>query len=117
MKFKVGVTYPTQNGRSVRIIATDRLGEYPIVGLLSENNGFKSVQSWNAEGLYHEAKPDHDLNLIIQPERKSRWVNWSKDMGFLKREDADIYARPGRTHVIELVTEDGELVATKIHKV
>lgn len=117
MEIEVGKTYLTQNGHSVRIIATDRMGKYPIVGLLFERDGKETVQDWTAQGLYFACDPDYDLNLIIPPKRKSRWVNWSKDMGFLKREDADIYARPGRTHVIELITEDGELVATKIHKV
>jgi len=120
-KIEVGKTYLTQNGRSVRIIATDRMAEYPIVGLLHQNNSRESVDAWTAEGLYNKSVPDHDLNIIIPPERKSGWLNWyGTDNGayvYRTRNDAELGALSGRTHVLEIITEDNEPVDVKIHKV
>lgn len=52
------------------------------------------------------------------PEHKSVWANWySPADSYPTRKDADKWAAPGRTHVLEIITEDGKPVDVKVHEV
>jgi hypothetical protein len=49
--FKVGKTYKTQDGADVLIIYIDEDLVYPIVGVITANNGLKTVSYWRLNGI------------------------------------------------------------------
>ena len=125
-KIEAGKTYRTRNGLSARILATDKKGVHSIVGLITQANGDEILYSWREDGSVF-ASCRSDLDLIIPTERKSVWVNWYGEMsgdgysirviGSTSREEADKYAwQDRRTHVFEIITEDGKPVDVKIHE-
>ena len=66
----------TINGDSVRIICTDRLGEFPIIGLVRTDNtdNIENIMSYlNSGRAYRDVTSDHDL--FFAPEKKEGWVN------------------------------------------
>ena len=63
----------TKSGDSVRIICTDRLGEFPIIGLVRTDN-IEKVTSYTNSGHVCRGKP-LECDLIFAPERKEGWVN------------------------------------------
>ena len=63
----------TLNGDSVRIICTDRLGEFPIIGLVRTDN-IENVTSYMNNGHVHRGVPSEG-DLFFAPERKEGWVN------------------------------------------
>ena len=63
----------TKNGDSVRIICTDRLGEFPIVGLVRTDNVEKVTSYTNSGRVYPEAPSGYDLFFV--PEIHEGWVN------------------------------------------
>lgn len=123
-KIKAGKTYPTRDGRTVRILATDFKHDYSVVGAILREDGTEVVQFFTANGNYYRHIENHNLDIIIPPERKSRWINWyrsyftnSGGIEYASREEADRFANKYRTHVIQIITENGEPVDVKIHKV
>ena len=72
--------------------------------------------SWREDGT-SLALGKGDFDLIIPPERKSVWLNWYSPADYYPtRKDADKWAAPGCTHVIEIITEDGKPVDVKIYE-
>ena len=63
----------TKSGDSVRIICTDRLGEFPVIGLVRTDN-VEKVTSYTNSGHVCRGKP-LESDLIFAPERKEGWVN------------------------------------------
>ena len=63
----------TKSGDSVRIICTDRLGEFPVIGLVRTDN-VEKVTSYTNSGHVCRGKP-LECYLIFAPERKEGWVN------------------------------------------
>ena len=59
----------------------------------------------------------YDLVPMRRAERKSVWINYYDDEGYALREEADNCATEDRTHVLEIITEDGKPVDLKIHEV
>lgn len=117
-KIEVGKTYQTRDGKTVRILATDLKHNYPVVGAIMDGDGTEGVWYFTANGKFWRHFRNHDLDLIIPPERKSRWMNWyHPESGYSYREEADKVSGSFRTHVLEIIIEDGEPVDVKIHKV
>ena len=59
-----------------------------------------------------------EVKEAYPPEHKSVWANWySPADSYPTRKDADKRAAPGRTHVLEIITENGKPVDVKIHEV
>lgn len=125
-KIEAGKTYWTRAGRSARILATDKKGLHSIAGLITAANGDEIWYSWREDGSVF-ALGSSDFDLIIPPERKSVWLNWYGEMscdgysicvnGSASREEADKYAwQDRRTHVLEIITENGKPVDVKIHE-
>ena len=84
--------------------------------MIMQDNGHEILYSWREDGSIF-ASCRSDLDLIIPTERKSVWLNWySPADSYPTRKDADKRAAPGRTHVIEIITEDGNPVDVKIHE-
>ena len=63
----------TINGDSVRIICTDRLGEFPIIGLVRTDNIEQVTSYMNSGRAYRDVPSEHDL--FFAPEKKEGWVN------------------------------------------
>lgn len=62
----------TRDGRSARIICTNRLDEnYPVLALVN-NEGAEECNSYTTFGkLYINQKIDYELDLFFAPEKKS----------------------------------------------
>jgi hypothetical protein len=69
----------TRSGKSVRILCTDRKGDYPIVGLTLEQEepeeDEEQVDSWQANGHYAFGHGTSSLDLINVPERTELFFN------------------------------------------
>ena len=63
----------TMNGDSVRIICTDRLGEFPIIGLVRTDKVEKVTSYMNNGHVLRDVPSEGDL--FFAPERKEGWVN------------------------------------------
>ena len=120
-KIEVGKTYQTRDGRTVRILATDLMDLNPVVGAILFKDGIELVAYFAADGSFAGSDAENKLDLIIPPDRKSMWLNWyGPDHSGLyheTREQADECAGNFRTHVLEIITEDGKPVDVKIHEV
>lgn len=69
----------TRDGRSVRIVCTNRLDEnYPVIALV--NNEFtEKCYSYSEFGkIYKFANGDCELDLLFAPEKKEGWINLFK---------------------------------------
>ena len=70
----------TRDGKSARIICTNRLDEnYPVLALVNDE-GAEECHSYTTFGkLYTNQKIDCELDLFFVPEKKEKWVNVYKD--------------------------------------
>lgn len=66
----------TRDGRSARIICTDRVTEkgYPLVVLVMKD-GHELVYTCNTYGQFHTGDTNHDLDLFFSPEKHEGWLN------------------------------------------
>ena len=69
----------TRDGRSARIICTNRLGEnYPVLALVN-NEDYEICCSYTTFGkLYTNQNRDCELDLLFAPDKKSGWINLYK---------------------------------------
>ena len=68
----------TRDGRSVRIICTDRLDEnYPVIALVNDEYTEKCY-SYSEFGK-DIVNTDCELDLFFAPEKKEKWVNVYED--------------------------------------
>ena len=69
----------TRDGRSARIICTNRLGDnYPVLALVN-NECVEQCCSYTTFGKFDGNKNrDCDLDLFFTPEKKSAWINLYK---------------------------------------
>ena len=72
----------TMNGNSVRIICTDRLGEFPIIGLVRTDNIEKVTSYTNSGCVYREVPSECDL--FFAPEIHEGWVNVYQEDNLLR---------------------------------
>lgn len=72
-KAKAGKPICTKNGRNVRIICFDRLGDYPILGLVSEEHE-EVIYSYNLLGRVFE-RIATNYDLFMRSEKKIGWIN------------------------------------------
>ena len=63
-----------RDGREVRIYATDHSGDYPIVGAVRIDDGWRSI-SWTQEGSRYCLLGPDPTDLIPKPTRIKGWVN------------------------------------------
>lgn len=66
----------TRDGRKVEIKDQNLTGEYPILGVITNEIGSRSYETWTLGGKHFsdDSKP-HESDLINAPERVERWVN------------------------------------------
>ena len=69
----------TRDGRSARIVCTNRLGDnYPVLALVN-NKYAEQCCSYTTFGKFDGNKNrDCDLDLFFTPEKKSAWINLYK---------------------------------------
>ena len=72
-------TVVTRDGRSARIICTDRLGKWPIVALIS-NNGEEIICSFTTDGEKY-AQEMEKSDLFFAPKKKEGWINLYNSYG------------------------------------
>ena len=65
----------TRDGRSARIICTNRLDEtYPVIALV-KNEYTEKCYSYSVFGkVYQDTNIDSELDLFFAPEKKSGWI-------------------------------------------
>lgn len=65
----------TRDGRSARIICTDRVGRWPIVALISDN-GDEIVGSFTTDGKKYIPEVEKSfIDLFFAPKKRTGWVN------------------------------------------
>lgn len=68
----------TRGGYPVRIICTDaRDNNYPIIALVSREDGTEDVFLYTKQGTFFNSEPD-EFDLLFTPEKHERWVNLYK---------------------------------------
>lgn len=65
-----GLEVITKDGRNVRIICTDKLGEYPVVALVCFYNGLEYAHFYTLGGIV--SFNDNALDLVLKEPIKSR---------------------------------------------
>jgi hypothetical protein len=108
----------TRDGRSVRILCTDKKGEFPIVALVTDENDKEFIGSYSSGGRYfNQGCSDNDL--VNVPERVERWLNIYppsiKDAmpSFCStKELADNHAGPHRIGILHIIYEDARVWST-----
>ena len=65
----------TRDGRSVRIVCTDRVSEkeYPLLALV-RTDGKEIVQTYTTNGQYYLGDTNHALDLLFAPEKHEGWT-------------------------------------------
>ena len=64
----------TRYGLPVRVICTDKMGEYPVVALVKKSDNNEEANSFREDGLYiegHEVSTD----LFFDTEKKEGYIN------------------------------------------
>ena len=63
----------TRDGKCVRIVCTDRLGAFPVIGLIKTDK-VETVLFYTDAGCINPEMPS-DYDLFFAPEKKEGWVN------------------------------------------
>ena len=86
----------TKDGRSVRIICTDKESDFPIVALIKCQDGKELVFSFTKEGEYFPGTSDNK-DLFFETKKHEGWVNIyeygrgkyiTSEIVYTKKEDA-----------------------------
>ena len=104
----------TRDGRPVRIICTDRLGDKPIIALiLSQDDKTEIAFSYTSNGFFNTYGVDDRDDLMFDPIKKKGWVNVYKYPDFERPNCAYIYTTYEEA-VSHGKTQKGYLTTTKI---
>ena len=69
----------TRDGRSARIICTNRLGEnYPVIALVNNEDSERCYSYTTFGKPYIYQNRDCEFDLFFTPEKKSAWINLYK---------------------------------------
>ncbi len=106
MILETGKTYIARDGRKVRVICTDKLGdEFVIVGLVeSKHDNGETAMTWTKSGTFFDSGEKHGLDLmseysfwndvkvdtkiLVKSFESGEW----KNRYFAKYEDGKVYA-------------------------
>lgn len=117
---KLDITKPvrTRDGRPVRVLCTDKKGNFPIVALITDGNEKETVCTYNTEGHYYSSGGVCDADLVNVPERVERWLNiyhpkrWARPEFEKSLEDANCMAGDNRLGVLHIVYEGDKVIST-----
>lgn len=102
----------TRSGQSVRILTTDRQGEYPVVGLISYASGEERVETWALDGRNYKLGLPDSMDLVnTPPPKRVVYLNDYPDrvpVLHVDRSRADAMAGPDRSARIRVEFEDGQ---------
>ena len=107
--------YKTRSGRDVTIMCTEARGNYPVIGIVHDEDCDKAY-CWEVDGRY-SSKYEGGLDLIEQPEVHTRWINFyangtggsvSTYTQWRTRTDADAHQYMGRIACIQVTFKEGE---------
>ena len=73
-KAKEGLPIKTKSGCDVRIVCWDRLGEYPIVGLVKRSEDAENVVLFNKSGIPMAALAETESLVCVVKKRKI-WIS------------------------------------------
>lgn len=62
----------TKEGKRVRILCTDRKGDQPIIGIITDENGTEWIGSWGMDGKYYTGGSPSGRDLVNVPLGKYR---------------------------------------------
>lgn len=119
----IDFTKPVQtvSGLPVRIICTDRKGEWPIIGIIADKDGSEDVHSWTNMGKFTNYSYLDSRDLMNVPETKIYYVNvyWNRVSVFhlsLPHAHSNINEWNGAEYIctLKLTYEDGVLVKKEI---
>ena len=65
----------TRDGRSARIICTDRNYKQPIIALIKEKDGTETIHTYNTQGGFWTNNEFSNMDLMFAPTKKEGWVN------------------------------------------
>ena len=77
-KIDFGKPVRTKAGTPVRIICTDREGDYPVIGLINVPGTYhriEEIRTWTADGKAFVGSANHGGDLENMPTEFSRWLN------------------------------------------
>ena len=128
-KFEAGKTYQLRGSGTAEILKGGvklRVSGSIILGLINEPDGYQSLCGWHLDGrASKDGETDLDI-MPLEPKRESLWINiYPSELQkgpslplHKSKEIADsAWTRAHRTHVLELVYEDGVFVKSITHKV
>ena len=75
---KAGKPVVTRDGRPVRILAFDRKGNMPIIGLVT-NREVEIGCYFSVDGKASNFFEENDIDLFMKAEKKEGWVNLYRD--------------------------------------
>lgn len=107
-----GAKVVTRDGRSVKIVADDMTGTYPLLVVITNDNGSKTHSLFSKGGQFREGKSgldDRELDLFILKEPETVYID------ILRRKDGSLYTQlykdedeaypvDERTNVIKTIT-------------
>ena len=64
----------TRDGHSVRIICTDSRCNYPVVGLVTQDDNYEYTYNFRKDGFV-TSYGESDLDLFFSPNKKEGWIN------------------------------------------
>ena len=81
----------TRDGRKVRILATDLLGEQNLVVAHSREDGNEHVSTYPVYGRVYSDGTETEVDLFLIPKQVSKWVNVYESAPYEKEEDAKAF--------------------------
>ena len=102
----------TRAGNSVRILCTDRRGDYSIIALVENcDSTEESLYTYTKDGYCGYASSDND-NLFFAPEKHEGWINISREeygyeggLIYDSKEDAEKIAKVNKCCVATIKIE------------
>ena len=70
----------TRDGKSVRILCTDRIGgDSSVIGLCRISDNIEKLIEYLPDGSYFPSRAESGFDLFFAPEKLERWVNVYRD--------------------------------------
>ena len=77
---KAGHPVCTRDGRAVRILCYDKIGNnYPIVTLIDKGE-YEEYHPFTIDGKFHSSMRESDNDLFMAPVKKEGWINIYKEL-------------------------------------
>lgn len=66
----------TRDGKSVRILCTDRIGgDYSVIGLCRISDNIEKLIEYLPDGSYFSSRAESGFDLFFAPEKLEGWIN------------------------------------------